>query len=54
MSDEQDTLKKLIETQRRITDAQDDLAERVPLALEPEVEDEAVEPIPLGEPDQNE
>ena len=54
MSDEQDTLKKLIEIQRRITNAQADLAERVQLAPEPEIEDEEVEPIPLEEPDQSE
>ncbi|KKN02537.1 hypothetical protein LCGC14_1116670 [marine sediment metagenome] len=54
MSDEQDTLKKLIEIQRRITDAQDDLAERVQLVMEPEIEDEEIEPTPLGEPDQSE
>ncbi len=54
MSDEQDTLKRLIDTQRELLNVRRDLSERVPLA--PEIEDEETElaPIPLGEPDQSE
>ena len=54
MSDELDTLKKLIEQQQELMTVRQDHAERVPLAPETVVEDEELEPIPLGELDQNE